>query len=69
MCVIALRDSDRYKKDPVAHHGFAWTFRGAQSTVAKIYVRAVNVVGQGAPSNKVVHTYIHTLDILLIIIC
>jgi len=42
-----------YKPNPIAHNGFTWTFRRAETTFARVYVRAVNVVGQGSASNVV----------------
>lgn len=42
-----------FRKEPVAHRGFTWTFRRAETTVARIYVRAINIVGEGTPSNVV----------------
>lgn len=42
-----------FKRNPVAHHGFTWHFRIGKTTVSNIYVRAVNVVGQGDKSDPV----------------
>ena len=42
-----------FKQDPVAHHGFTWRFHKSHTTVSRIHVRAINIVGHGAASNIV----------------